>query len=113
MSKINPRDAFVVFTPPTQNYLEDGNVGQVVISTADRVKQFLGGESHRRLAQSRRIRSDEVEVAELEVHRVLLQLVTLDGLSFLGVFHALGAIEGFAEPIHDGRTRGKILMELR
>ncbi len=113
MSKISPRDAWVVFTPPTQPHLEDGNVGQVHVTTADRVKLFLDGEPHRRLAEARRIVPDDVEDAALEVHRALLRLVTLDGISFHGVFHAFNSIEGFAEPLPDGRTRAPLQMELR
>lgn len=113
MSKINPRDAYVVFTPPTQAHLEDGNVGQCYVTTADRVKIFLDGEPHRRLAEARRIVPDEVEDAQLEVHRALLRLVTLDGLSFRGVFHAFGSIDGFAEALPDGKFRPPLQMELR
>ena len=113
MSKISPRDTWVVFTPPTVYHLEDPNVGQVVVTTADRVKVFTEGEPHRRLAQSCKVVPDDVEGAALEVHRALLRLVTLDGLSFHGVYHAFGVIENFADDLADGRTRGRNVMELR
>lgn len=105
MSKINARDAWTIYTPPTAANHLNPTCGQFVIDTEARVPLYLQADPGRRLVQARKLVADDVEDAQLEAHRALLRFVVLDGFNFSAVFHAFASVEGFSELVPDGRHR--------
>lgn len=105
MSKINARDAWVNYTPPTVANQEDPTCGQVVVDTADRAKLYTGADLGKRFATARKLIPDDAEVPELEVYRAMLRLLTLDGFAFAAVWTAFHAVDGLAEALPDGAWR--------
>ncbi len=69
MTKINPRGAWAVFTPPTAAHHLNPTCGHFVIDTEDRVPLYINAEPSRRLARARKLVEDDVEDAQLEAHR--------------------------------------------
>lgn len=111
MTKIKPRDAWAIYTPPTAANHLNPTCGQFVIDTEARVPVYLNADPGRRLVQARKIVEDDVEDAQLEAHRALLRFVVLDGFGFSAVWHAFAAVEGF-EVVPDGRHRDAQRIEM-
>ncbi len=104
MPNIIPREAWAIYTPPTAANHLNPTCGQLVIDTAARVSLYLNADPSRRFVQARKLVEDDVEDADLELHRALLRFVVLDGFSFNAVWHAFASVEGF-EIAPDGRHR--------
>ena len=112
MSKIDPRDAWAIFTVPTKRNHLNPTCGRIVVDTAERVQLHLNADPSRRLLEARKLVPDDCEDPALELHRAMLRLIVLDHFSFGAVFGAFAAVENFHESLADGRVRDPQRVEM-